>query len=650
MCDHKKCDFFKKYVIFLLSVVEKRRFFGDFKEKWPFHFVTFQIYAYLCSVIKSILKYIFKYMKNFFKYMLATIAGIVVLSIIITLIGIGSLASMIATSETATRIHQPSIFELKLEGTVYERNAPNPLADFMPEEQSTLGLDDILRAIDKATAEPNIKGIYLEAKGLTASPATLSVIRNALLNFKESGKFVVAYSDTYDQSDYYICSVADKVILNPQGHLDWHGLSSQNIFFKDAMKQFGIEMQIFKVGTYKSAVEPFLTDKMSDANREQVTAFLTTLWDVIVNDVSASRNIDAATLNTYADSYLLFDTPEEVVAKGMADTLLYMDGVKSYLQELMDVKGKLPIVTLEEVKNIDRKAPLDKSGNVIAVYYAQGNIVQTPSETNFMGTPEIASDKVIKDLAALRDDESVKAVVFRVNSGGGSAYASEQIWREVVRLKEKKPVIVSMGDMAASGGYYISCAADTIVAQPNTLTGSIGIFGMIPCAESLMQDKLKLHFDGVKTNALSDFGKIHRTLTDDEKTKIQKTIEKGYQTFIARCADGRGLTTEAIDAIGQGRVWTGQAALELGLVDVLGDLKTAEAIAAEKAGIESWSLVSYPALENTFTSLFNKTRQGYLDVRMQKALGEYAEGFLFFSDLTSMDPIQARMPFTLTIR
>lgn len=582
--------------------------------------------------------------------MLATIAGIIVLSIVVTLIGIGSLASMIASSETSTRIHQPSLFELTLEGTVYERSIANPLESILPDEQTTLGLEDILTAINKAKDEPNIKGIYLEAKGLSASPATLTVIREALKSFKESGKFIVAYADTYTQPDYYICSIADKVILNPQGNLDWHGLASQSIFFKDAMKQFGIEMQIFKVGTYKSAVEPFLTDQMSEANREQVTAYLSTIWNVMVNDVADSRHLNADTLNAYADEYLLFDTPEEVVAKGMADTLLYMDGVKSYLQERMDVTGKLPMVTLSEVKNIGNKTPLDKSGNVIAVYYAQGNIVQAPSETNYMGTPEIASDKVIKDLAALRDDESVKAVVFRVNSGGGSAYASEQIWREVVRLKEKKPVIVSMGDMAASGGYYISCAADTIVAQPNTLTGSIGIFGMFPCAEGLAQEKLKLHFDGVKTNSMSDFGSLYRSMNDDEKAKMQKMIENGYQTFITRCAEGRGMTTEEIDAIGQGRVWTGEAALGLGLVDVLGDLKTAEKIAAEKAGIDSWSLVSYPAIENSLATLFDKTRQGYLDARMQKVLGQYTEGFLFFRELTSMDPIQARMPFTLTVR
>ena len=426
--------------------------------------------------------------------------------------------------------------------------------------------------------------------------------------------------------------------------LDWHGLASQSIFFPDAMKQLGVEMQIFKVGTYKSAVEPFMTTQMSDANREQVTAYLSTLWNVIVDGVSAERNISAETLNAYADEYLAFTTPEEVVEKGMADTLLYMDGVKSYLEGLLDDNGSLRMLTLSDVKNIRKNKPLDKSGNIIAIYYAQGDIVQTPSQTNFAGSPEICSDKVIQDLQKLRNDDNVKAVVFRVNSGGGSAYASEQIWREITLLKEKKPVIVSMGDMAASGGYYISCAADTIVAQPNTLTGSIGIFGMFPCAEKLMTEKIKLHFDGVKTNAHGDMGSYYRKMNADEGALMQRMIENGYKTFITRCADGRGMTTEAIDAIGQGRVWTGEAALGLGLVDVLGDINDAERIAAEKAGIDSYTLLAYPEQESFFARLMNKARSNYFEARMQRFLGDFAEEAMFFQNINEMDPIQARKP------
>lgn len=589
-------------------------------------------------------------MKDFLKYTLATIAGIVLLTVVITIIGISSMAGMMASAEMETKVSQPSLFKLSLEGEVYEQAVVDPFASFMGGEQTTVSLEDILSATEKAAANDNIKGIYLEAKGLGASPATLTAIRNALLKFKESGKFIVAYGDTYSQGDYYVCSVADKVILNPQGMLGWHGLASQSIFFTDAMKQLGMEMQIFKVGTYKSAVEPFMATEMSDANREQVTAFLTTLWKGIVDDVSASRGLTPEVLNAYADSYLDLSTAQDVVAKGMADTLLYMDGVKSYLKECMGGDKDLHILSLNDVKNIRKNKPLDKSGNIIAVYYAQGDIVQTPSKTNFSGSPEIASDKVIMDLKDLREDDNVKAVVFRVNSGGGSAYASEQIWREIVLLKEKKPVIVSMGDYAASGGYYISCAADTIVAQPNTLTGSIGIFGMFPCAEKLVQDKIKLHFDGVKTNALSDMGSLYRKMNSSEGALMQRMIEEGYKTFTTRCADGRGKTPEEIDAIGQGRVWTGEAALGLGLVDVLGDIKTAEEIAAKKAGIDSYTLVSYPAPQNFFAQLMNKVQRNYIETHTQKILGEFSEEIKFFQEINNMDRIQARMPYFFKVQ
>ena len=587
-------------------------------------------------------------MKDFLKYTLATIVGILVLSVVVTVIGIGSLAGMVASKETETKVRENSVFHLKLQGAVHERTTDNPILEILAQdEQAELGLDDVLTSLSKAAENDKIKGLFLEAKGISANPATVLAIRDAVAKFKESGKFVYAYGDTYTQADYLICCVADKVILNPQGMLDWHGLASQSIFFKDAMEQFGVKMQIFKVGTYKSAVEPYTETKMSDANREQVTAYLTSIWNNMVKAVSASRGIDEATLNAYADEYIALNTAEDIVAKGMADTLLYMDGTKALLQQAMGLsdKASIPMLTMSDVKNIRRVKPLDKSGNVIAVYYAEGSIVQQPSQTNFMGDPEIASDKVIIDLRKLRDDESVKAVVFRVNSGGGSAYASEQIWNEIVRLKEKKPVIVSMGDLAASGGYYISCAADAIVAEPTTLTGSIGIFGMFPCVEELVQKKVKLHFDGVKTNALSDMGSLYRSMNAAESAKMQHMIENGYDTFITRCADGRGMTKEAIDAIGQGRVWTGEAAIGLGLVDVLGDIQTAENNAAEKAGISSYSLVSYPEMESPFTSLLKKAKEDYFSTRFNKALGEFSEQIHYFENLSDMDRIQARLPF-----
>lgn len=590
-------------------------------------------------------------MKDFIKYALATMVGILLFTVVIAIVGSSFMAGVMAVSETTTKVHTPSIFRLELQGTVNERAADNPFASLMSNEQTELGLDDVLKAITNATENENIKGMYVEAKGISASPATLVEIHDALLKFRQSGKWIVAYGDTYSQPDYFICSVADKVILNPMGAVDWHGLASQTIFFTDLMKKAGVEMQIFKVGTYKSAVEPYFETKMSDANREQVTSFLNSIWSNMVDAVSLSRNLSPEELNVLADQHMVTENAETILNAGLVDTLLYMDGVKGYLRELMELDddASLPTLTLTEVKNISAKKPLDKSGNIIAIYYAQGGIVQTPSNGNFSGQAEIASDKVITDLRKLRDDKSVKAVIFRVNSGGGSAYASEQIWREVVALKEKKPVIVSMGDMAASGGYYISCAADTIIAQPTTLTGSIGIFGMFPCAEELVNDKLALHFDVVKTNELGDFGTLDRKMNDREKAKMQKHIEEGYQTFITRCADGRGMTTEQIDAIGQGRVWTGEQALEIGLVDLLGDLELAEQIAAEKAGIENYSLIAYPEKDSPLALLKDAVKEDYIDAHVTSALGQWADDLMFLGNLNTMDHIQARMPYAIHI-
>lgn len=588
-------------------------------------------------------------MKSFIKYTLATVAGIFLFTVVIAVIGSSFLAGVMAVSETETKVHTPSVFRLELQGTVNERSTDNPFASLMSSEQTEMGLDDVLKAIGNATENENIKGIYVEAKGIAAQPASLVEIRDALLKFRQSGKWVVAYGDTYSQPDYFICSVADKIIMNPMGMVDWHGLATQTIFYTDLMKKAGLEMQIFKVGTYKSAVEPYFETKMSDANREQVTSYLNSIWDNMVEGVSLARNLSPEELNVLADQHMVTENAETTLNAGLVDTLLYMDGVKDYLRQLMelDEEASVPTLTLAEVKNIGKKKPLDKSGNIIAIYYAQGGIVQTPSDGNFSGSPEIASDKVITDLRKLRDDESVKAVIFRVNSGGGSAYASEQIWREVITLKEKKPVIVSMGDMAASGGYYISCAADTIIAQPTTLTGSIGIFGMFPCAEELLNDKLALHFDVVKTNELSDFGTLDRKMDEREKAKMQRHIEEGYQTFITRCADGRGMTTEQIDAIGQGRVWTGEQALEIGLVDLLGDLELAEQIAAEKAGIESYSLIAYPEKESPFAMMANAVKEDYIDARVNSTFGQWADELSFFENLSTTDRIQARMPYAI---
>ena len=581
-------------------------------------------------------------MKEFMKFTFASLLGVILAGIVFTILGIISMVGMVASSDTETVVKENSIFVLNLEGTLSERVQENPFQKLLGEENQAYGLDDILSSIRKAKDNENIKGIYLQPTSLSTSFASLEEIRHALVDFKGSGKFIVAYADQYTQSMYYLASVADKVIVNPQGTISWHGLASQPVFFKDLLNKLGIEMQIFKVGTYKSAVEPYITTEMSEANREQVTAFLTSIWGRLLEDVSASRNIPKETLNNYADQMMDLKQAEEYLTCGLADTLLYKDGVLNYLKELSgrEADESLRTLSLNDMKNVKRNTPLDKSGNIIAVYYAFGGIDDGTS-------PEegINSEKVITDLRKLREDETIKAVVLRVNSPGGSAYGSEQIWHEVVLLKAKKPVIVSMGDYAASGGYYISCAADTIVADPTTLTGSIGIFGMFPNMQGLLTDKIGLHFDMVKTNRFSDMGDMTRPFNADEREAMQNYINNGYKLFVKRCADGRGMSTEAIEKIAEGRVWTGEAAKELGLVDELGGLDRALEIAAQKVGIEAYSVVNYPAKESFFSTLLDEGKNDYIETKMSESLGEYFHYVKFIQNLKDTDRIQARMPF-----
>ena len=589
-------------------------------------------------------------MKDFLKYTLATIVGIIACSIILSVIGILSFVGIAASAGTAatTTISDSSLFKLELKGTVNERVVENPFATLMGEEQAALGLNDILASIQKAADNDFIKGIYLEAGNISAQPASIEEIRNALVRFKQTGKFIVAYGDTYSEADYYICSVADKVILNPKGIVDWHGLASQTIYFKDLLDQLGVEMEVFKVGTYKSAVEPYTSTEMSDENREQITAYITSIWNNMVDNVSLSRGISAEQLNYYADQYMAFCPTEECLTAGLVDTLLYKDATRDYLKQLMntDEDDRLEVVTLNEVKNIQKNVPLDKSGNIIAMYYAEGQIVDNPS-TGMSTAPEIMGEKMCLDLRKLRDDDNVKAVILRVNSPGGSAYASEQIWNEVVQLKAKKPVIVSMGDFAASGGYYISCAADTIIAQPNTLTGSIGIFGMFPNPHKLITDKLKLNIETVKTNRFSDFGAMGRPFSTDERAIMQRYINNGYATFIQRCADGRGMTNADIEAVAQGRVWTGEMAQGLGLVDLLGDIEMAEEIAAGMAGIEDYTLISYPKEQSMLTMLLDQTKEDYIEARISKLAGKLQHELNLIYNIDSWSNLQTRMPYEI---
>ena len=592
-------------------------------------------------------------MKDFLKFTLATVTGIILSSIVLFIIGMVTLFGIMAASDTETIVKKNSVMILDLNGTLVERTQEDPLgilSQLFNDDSNTYGLDDILSSIKKAKENEDIKGIYLQANSLGTSYASLQEIRNALLDFKESGKFVIAYADSYTQGLYYLSSAADKVLLNPKGMIEWRGIASTPLFYKDLLQKIGVEMQIFKVGTYKSAVEPFTATEMSPANREQVTTFISSIWSQVTEGVSASRNIPVDSLKAYADRMLMFYPAEESIRCGLADTLVYRNDVRDYLKRLVDIDedDNLSLLGLGDMINVRKNVPKDKSGNIVAVYYASGEITDYPSSAT--SEDGIVGSKVIRDLRKLKDNDDVKAVVLRVNSPGGSAFASEQIWYAVKELKTKKPVIVSMGDYAASGGYYISCGADTIVAEPTTLTGSIGIFGMVPNVKELT-DKIGLSYDVVKTNKYADFGNIMRPFSEGEKALLQMMVAEGYDTFITRCAEGRHTTKEAIEKIAEGRVWTGEAAKELGLVDELGGIDKALDIAIAKARVGGYTIVSYPEKKDVLSSLLDTKPTNYVESQLLKSkLGEYYRQFGLLTNLKEQSMIQARVPFELNIK
>lgn len=590
-------------------------------------------------------------MKQFLKYVLATVTGIILVLIIVGILGGISLVGLAAKSASTTQVEENSVYTLKLSGMLNERAASNPLAELTGQVSENLGLDNMLEAIQKAKENENIKGIYIEAGAFSSdTPASSHAIREALLDFKKSGKWIVAYSDSYTQNTYYICSVADKVYLNPEGMLDWHGLGGESYYVKDLLAKFGVKFQAVKVGKYKSAVEMLTADQMSDFDREQTMAYLNGIWKVMLDDVSKSRKVSVDSLNAYADQLLTFADQKELVSKKMVDNLMYTDEVKGEIKKLLkiDAKEEIKQLTTGEMQNVKGAK---KEGDQIAVYYAYGEIVD--SETGSMTDTDhnIVANTVCKDLEKLMNDDDVKAVVLRVNSPGGSAYASEQIWRAVTNLKAKKPVVVSMGGYAASGGYYISCNANYIYTEPTTLTGSIGIFGMFPDVSQLLTQKLGVKFSEVKTNKHSAFGAVSRPLNADETALLEQYIDRGYKLFRKRVADGRKLKVEQVEEIAQGRVWLGNDALPIKLVDAVGSLNDAVKKAAELAKLKEYHATAYPEEESWLSSLFdNVTKKSYLDEEMQAALGEYYEPLRFLKNLDKQSVIQARMPYIINIK
>lgn len=587
-------------------------------------------------------------MRFFLKYILATIVGVCVVGAVFVIISIAIVTGMIASSGGETTVKENSVFVLNLNGNVKERGQTDPIGLLLGDDLSTNGLDDILSAIHKAKEHEKIKGICIQAETFNCPIASLQEIRDALLDFKESGKFIVAYGGNYSQSTYYLASVADKVAINPQGSIGWHGLFAQMYFLKDFYDKIGIEMQIFRVGTYKSAVEPYTSTSMSPANREQTQEFTNSVWKQMVADVSRSRNLPVDTLNALADRYMDLQPTESYIVSGLADTLMYQDGMLAYLKQLTDTDEDKSLHTLylSDMVNVKRNVPKDKSGNIVAMYYATGTIGSFPT----LMDENINPKQMAKDLRDLREDENVKAVVLRVNSPGGDAFGSEEIWREVSLLKESKPVIVSMGDYAASGGYYISCAADWIIAQPTTLTGSIGIFGRVPNAQKLLDDKLGIHFDGVKTNKLSDLGDISRPFSEEENTLMQNMVNKGYELFTQRCADGRKMPVDEIKKIAEGRVWTGEMAKDLKLIDELGGIDRAIAIAAERAEIEHYTVMGYPKQDSFLGGLLGSGKERYISARMETELGIWYKPLRHLKHIGCESSIQTLIPFVLEFK
>lgn len=592
-------------------------------------------------------------MKDFLKYTLATVTGLVLTGIVFFIFGIVALLGMTFSEPTATQVTPHSVMMLQLKGSLTERSQEDPLAFLLGDTYQGYGLNDVLAAIRKAKEHPDIEGIYIQAGYLNAGFASLEEIRNALLDFKESGKSIVTYADTYTQGLYYLSSVADKVLLNPKGMIEWKGLAASPVFYKELLEKVGVEMQVFKVGTYKSAVEPYIATEMSDANREQVSMYIHSIWQHMVKQVAEARQQTPQRLNEAADEMLMFQPAEKCLTYGLADALVYKDEVEDLLKQQCGLSedDEVNYLSLEAMKHLQNAQPKDKSGQIVAVYYANGQIVDYAVESPLTAgnEPMIVANKVIADLKKLQKNDDVKAVVLRINSPGGSAYASEQIWHAVSQLKREKPVIVSMGDYAASGGYYMACNADTIVAQPTTLTGSIGIYGMFPNTQKLTE-KLGVHFDGVKTNRYADFGSFGRGLNEGEKGLMQRYVNEGYDLFLTRCANGRLMTKEAVDKVAQGRVWTGADALERGLVDVLGGLDTAIGIAARKAQVESYTLQAFPKQSGFLEALLEMNPTVYLQ-RMYLG-GQAAELYSTLQRINHWDcydPIQAIVPYDLSI-
>ena len=587
--------------------------------------------------------------RKFWRVVLGSMVGFVLANIIVGILGLLMFLGMIASiekfssSSSSGSVKDNSVLVLNLDSSIEERAVEMPF-DFGIYADQSVGLDNILAAIKAAAGDSKIKGIYLKTSTVSASPATVKAIRDAVTEFKKSGKFVYAYSDVYTQNGYYMATAADKVLLNPTGDLTLKGYAFQVMFYKNLIDKLDLDVQIFRHGQFKSAVEPYFLDKMSEANREQLSTLANSLWAVYLKDVSAARKISVEQLNNIADS-LLCSSPKAALELKLVDQLAYADEAEKLIKSKLNLgeKDKVNYVSVSQyVKTISEK---NNNNAKVAVFYAFGEISDGKGDSE----SGIYSETFIKEFRKAYKDKDVKAIVLRVNSPGGSALASENIWHEIENAKKAgKKVVVSMGDYAASGGYYISCNADYIYAEPNTITGSIGVFGMIPSVQRFLQNKVGITIDRVNTNQHSDFGGVMRPMDELESQRMQASIEDIYATFTKRVADGRHLTVTFVDSIGQGRVWAGSDALGLGLVDALGNIDNAIAKAAELAQLDKYDVCTYPKQKEWFSLLFS-TKDDAVDAAIRQRMGQFYYMFDGMQQVLNQQGVQARMPMTFTI-
>lgn len=592
-------------------------------------------------------------MNDFFKHVLATVVGIVAFFILMGALGLMSIVGMVASSSSTVSADDNSVLVLPLSGNIVERSSGDELnsaiGTLTGSNTTEYGLNDMIQAIDKAKRNDNVKGIYIEAGDVNAGLATLQELRSALVDFRKSGKWIVSYGDSYSQGAYYVASVANKIFINPEGMLDWHGIGAEPYYLKDFFAKFGVKYQVFKVGTFKSATENFTEDHMSDANRLQMSLYVEGAWRNVCQAVSMSRNISVDSLGSYADQYLALQPTTSLQTRKMVDGLMYADKVKDEVKKMLNIAADEHISQLSVSDMLNVKDDTQDSGDEIAIYYASGDIVQ--SANGVSQGASIVMDKVCRDLTSLADNDNVKAVVLRINSGGGDAFASEQIWHKVMELKAKKPVVVSMGDYAASGAYYMSAPANWIVAEPNTLTGSIGIFALIPDMSGLITQKLGVKFDAVKTNRNTLLGSMSRPFNAEESAIMQSYVNRGYKLFRSRVVDGRRLPVDSVEKIAQGRVWIGSDALRIKLVDQLGTLGDAVAKAAALAKVSKYHTTDYPATASWLDQLFETVSpHNYLDEQMRATMGELYEPFMLLRNINNREALQARLPFAIGVR